>query len=104
MIAALTSGEILTIIAAIVAGISSILGAIFAGLASLRIKAHAIVTDSTRLIAADTNREVKTMNGQTIAELADASESRRIDEIRPAERTSAEDEHIATVPEPPAGG
>jgi hypothetical protein len=111
VIAELTSGEILSIIAATVGGISTIIAAIFSGLAAVRIKANSVTTEAThdiavaaKAITADTNREVKTMNAQTLGELADAGESRRVAELDPADRTSAEADHLRSIPIPPAGG
>ncbi len=44
---------------------------------------------------------VKTGNAQTLAQLADAIESRRIGMIPPGERTAQERDHIGALPEPP---
>lgn len=43
---------------------------------------------------ADVHTEVKTANALTIAQLADADETRRIEQIPPGDRTAEEDEHI----------
>lgn len=40
------------------------------------------------------DKEVKTINSQTIAELADADETRRIDKIPAGKRTPLEKSHI----------
>jgi len=45
--------------------------------------------------------EVTTLNGSTLAMLGDAGETRRIDAIPTGDRTAAEIEHVATVPDPP---
>lgn len=44
-------------------------------------------------------KEVTTMNGQTLAMLADANETRRVDDIPVADRTDMEADHIASVTE-----
>jgi len=46
----------------------------------------------------DISRQVTTLNGKTLADLADAIESRRVDLIPEAERTPAEAEHVDVVP------
>lgn len=42
-------------------------------------------------------KEVTTMNGQTLAMLADAGETRRIDLIPKVDQTAMETEHIASI-------
>ena len=42
--------------------------------------------------------EVKSSNAQTLAQLADATETRRIDTIPPADRTPQERDHIQKSP------
>lgn len=49
--------------------------------------------DQIRVVA----KEVTTMNGQTLAMLADSAETRRVDLIHPQDRTQREDEHIESV-------
>lgn len=49
----------------------------------------------------EVKHEVKTANSLTLAQLGDATETRRIDEIPPGDRTSDEKEHIDTVDRPP---
>lgn len=66
------------------AGIGSIVAAVFAGIASFRAK---IVHEA-----------VKTANGQTVGQLVDAAESRRIAEIPHSERTPNEIAHNETIP------
>lgn len=50
-----------------------------------------------RLAIAAVHDEVKTGNSQTIAQLADNDESRRINEIPHADRTKTEREHLDTL-------
>lgn len=45
-------------------------------------------------------REVTTLNGQTMAMLADANETRRVDLIAPEDRTAGDLEHLREVPDP----
>lgn len=45
----------------------------------------------------EVGKEVKTLNSQTIAELADADESRRIEKIPKKKRTPLEKSHISDV-------
>lgn len=45
----------------------------------------------------EVNKEVKTLNSQTIAELADADESRRIEKIPKKDRTPLEKSHLSDV-------
>lgn len=49
-------------------------------------------------VAAKVHTEVKTMNGLSIAQMADATETRRVDEIKPVDRTAGEQEHIDAEP------
>lgn len=60
-----------------------------------KVNASALATEAV-------HAEVKTMNAQTIGELIDAAETRRIDEIEPDDRTRAEAQHLGAVPMPPA--
>lgn len=54
-----------------------------------------LVAGQARNLAAtgQVHREVKTLNGQTLAQLADAGESRRIDTIAEADRTALQEHH-----------
>lgn len=54
--------------------------------------------DEIKAAIAVVHEEVKTANGRNLGELADANESRRIDEKAPADRTTAEREHLDAVP------
>ncbi len=54
-------------------------------------------------IIADTHAQVTTLNGRTIGELADATETRRVGDIPTVERSPSEAQHIATIPLPPEG-
>lgn len=47
----------------------------------------------------EVKHEVKTGNSQTLAQLADAVETRRVDEIPKKDRTPLEQSHIADVVE-----
>ena len=44
------------------------------------------------------HNDVKTANALSLGQLADASETRRVDRIPPADRTSAEKDHLTAVP------
>lgn len=46
----------------------------------------------------EVHTEIKTANGLTVAQLADAQETRRIDKIPVAKQTGGEKEHIEEVP------
>jgi hypothetical protein len=73
------------------------IGTIVGGFASLFVALRANHRDTTRQIA-EVKTEVKTANAQTIAQLADAAETRRVDEIEPNLRTPQERNHIHDVP------
>jgi hypothetical protein len=45
----------------------------------------------------EVKHEVKTGNSQTLAQLADARETRRIDDIQPDDRTDLENAHITEI-------
>lgn len=60
----------------------------------------AVVSVLTFLLAKEVKTEVKTMNGLTIAQMADATETRRVDAIPPADRSEIEQEHIEVLPIP----
>jgi hypothetical protein len=59
---------------------------------ALVINAIGTYLNGRRIVAV--KEEVKTMNSQTIAELADASETRRIGKIPKMDRTKLEKSHI----------
>lgn len=54
--------------------------------------------DAVHVIAADVQQQVTTINGRTIAQLSDDTETRRIERILPVDRTTAEKEHVSAVP------
>lgn len=57
------------------------------------------VTSTTAAwISVKTHKEVKTMNGLTMAQMADAGETRRIDAIASIDRTAAEQQHLDAEP------
>lgn len=57
------------------------------------------VTSATAAwISVKTHKEVKTMNGLSMAQMADAAETRRVDAIKPTDRTVAEQQHIDAEP------
>ena len=86
-----TAGELVVLIGAIMAGVGGWIAAIFAGLAAMR-------PGRAETTVAAVHEEVKTINGLALGQLADAAETRRIERIEPAARTSAEDHHVAVVP------
>lgn len=55
-------------------------------------------TDAVHMIAADVQQQVTTINGRTLANLADDNETRRIDAIPKAEQTQGEKEHVEVAP------
>ena len=69
------------LIAATAGSLVSIIGAVFAGVAMLR--------------TGKVQKEVKTFNELTLGQLGERTESRRISEIEPAERTAQENRHQA---------
>lgn len=91
MTAAYTSAELVTILGVFFAGMLSIVTAVFAGIAAMR-------AGRTITVAGQIHDEVKTMNGLRLGELADNSETRRVVDIPPGDRTTAEREHIIAVP------
>lgn len=57
------------------------------------------VTSATAAwVSVKTHKEVKTMNGLSIAQMADAGETRRVDAIEVADRTVAEQQHVDAEP------
>lgn len=78
-----TVSEVITVIGVVT---TSIIGVITA-LATLKNR------DQIRVVA----KEVTTMNGQTLAMLADSAETRRVDAIPVQHRTEREDQHIESV-------
>lgn len=58
----------------------------------------AIVTSIGAWKTGAVQREVQTFNGRTMAQLADAAETRRVYNIHPDDRTEADQEHIHVVP------
>jgi len=56
------------------------------------------ISFKTHQITIKTHTEVKTLNGLTLAQMADAEETRRVDLIAPADRTAAEQRHLTAEP------
>lgn len=54
----------------------------------------AIITVLSHKQIGDVKTEVKTMNGLTLAQMADANETRRIEHIRPSKRTHSDEQHM----------
>lgn len=89
-------------IAQIITAIGALVTAV-ALLASTLLNARKIKVVDTKVDVVDTKTdkvltEIKTANSLTIAELADAVETRRIDKIPKGEQTTGEKTHIAEVP------
>jgi hypothetical protein len=76
------------LIAAISGGIVSIIGAIFAGIAMLRGGRVDKKVDQV-------DKKVDTFNELSLGQLSGRAETRRIDEIKPEDRTDQEDRHMA---------
>jgi hypothetical protein len=74
-----------------ISAIASIITALTA-LTSVLINAKRIKTVSTKVD--DVHTEVRTGNSQTMTQLADAQESRRINKIPPTKRTKLEKSHL----------
>ena len=71
-------------------------GVIILALLSLR---NGRKSDSIHTGVEAVKREVTTMNAQTLAQLSDANETRRIDKIPVGERTMGEKHHLVAVGE-----
>lgn len=82
-------------LAAIITAIATLVTAL-ALLASTLLNAHRIKTVDTKIDEVHT--EVKTANSLTIAQLADNTETRRIDKIPASRQTKEEKTHLAEVP------
>lgn len=88
--------DLLTAIAALITA-SSVLASVF--LNSRRIK---VVDEKVEVVehkVDDVHTEIKTGNSQTLAQLADAVETRRIDDIPAKDRTPLEKSHLTEVEE-----
>lgn len=83
---AYTNGDIVTLIASLTAAIVAII--------------NALKTSKVGAVAQAIHTEVKTINGLAIGQLADATETRRIEAISPEDRTLAEQHHVDVVPIP----
>ena len=88
MLVALNASEVGLLIGAITSGLVAVLGAFFAGMAMLR-SGHV----ETKIDAV--HHEVKTFNELTLGQLGERTETRRINEIEPIDRTNQEDRHLA---------
>jgi len=58
----------------------------------------AVLAFRTNKVVNEVKLQVTTSNGSSVAELADARETRRVSSIPPLERTVAEYVHLAVVP------
>lgn len=87
-------GDTSTIITAIATLVTAL-----TALASVLLNSRRIKTLDTKV--EEVHSEVKTANSLSIAQLADADETRRIDHIPKKSRTRGEKEHIKIVAIPP---
>lgn len=85
--------SVLAIVGGITVSLSTLIAAVFAGMAALRVARVETKVDHV-------HSEVQTINGRSLAQLADAGETRRIEGIPVADRTDQEQHHVDVVPDP----
>ena len=78
--------------------IASLLGDVAQLILAVATLVTALIAWSGRRISQQVRTEVKTMNGLTMAQMADAGETRRVDAIATEDRTTAEQRHVDAEP------
>ena len=97
---ALSTGEIITLISAITAAIVSIIGAWRVGGVKSDVAGVKSDVASNTAAVADVKSDIATYNGATLGQLGAAGETRRVEDIAPADRTTEESRHLWQASDP----
>jgi hypothetical protein len=91
-------GDVLIGIGSIMTGLGTVATAIQAGRGRSIVSEVATTADATHAVASSTLAQVSTMNGKSIAQLADEAEGYRIRaEISPADQTASEKHYVEAL-------
>ena len=106
MLADTTAPDVITATATLITAATAFVaavGGLWLAQRKLRDVEHKV--DSAAAVARDTNQQVTTMNGKSIAQLGDAAETRRIQDLAQVDRTAQDVQHLSDIPNadsPPA--